>query len=130
MCFWWKAAARLELHHKLLKIDLIRWARRGPLREPLTKWRSGHPPRAADSHRNKNRRIQSAQAGQVSAAKDYLAILSYPFTGMVTGFASLNVNLLLAARRVTSLFALALSASLASVLAWLFGPAIELESSG
>ncbi len=56
--------------------------------------------------------------------------LSYPFTGMVAGLASLNVNLLLAARRVTSLFALALAASLESVLGWLFGPAMELVSSG
>ena len=55
---------------------------------------------------------------------------SYPFTGMVAGLASLNVNLLLAARRVTSLLALALAASLASVLGWLFGPTIELVSSG
>src|SRR6266481_4211661 len=54
----------------------------------------------------------------------------YPFTGMVAGLASLNVNLLLAARKVTSLLALALAASLASVLGWLFGPTIELESSG
>ena len=65
-----------------------------------------------------------------SAARNYLATLSYPFTGMVTGFASLNVNLLLAASRVTFLFALALSVSLSSFLAWLFGPAIELVSSG
>ncbi len=56
-------------------------------------------------------------------------MLSYPFTGMVAGLASLNVNLLLAARRVTSLFALVLAASLALVLGWLFGPAMELLSS-
>src|SRR6267154_2015560 len=56
--------------------------------------------------------------------------VSYPFTGMVAGLASLNVNLLLAARRVTSLLALVLAASLAPVLGWLFGPAMELLSSG
>jgi hypothetical protein len=59
-----------------------------------------------------------------------LAIFRYPFTGMVAGLASLNVNLLLAASRVTSLFALDLSAFLALLLGWLFGPVIELESSG
>ena len=69
-------------------------------------------------------------AGRDSAARDYLATLSYPFTGMVTGLASLNVNLLLAASRVTFLFALVLSVSLSSFLAWLFGPEIELVSSG
>src|SRR5260370_5937406 len=57
-------------------------------------------------------------------------MLHYPFTGIVAGLASLNVNLLLAARRVTSLFALALAASLAPVLGWLFGPAMELLSNG
>src|SRR5260370_42679992 len=57
-------------------------------------------------------------------------MLRYPFTGMVAGLASLNVNLLLAARRVTYLLALALAASLAPVLGWLFGPEMELLSSG
>jgi|GEM_PF-5197768 len=71
-------------------------------------------------------------AGPGSAAKAYLTILTYPFTGMMTGFASLNVSLLLAVSSVTSLlaFALALSVSLTSFLVSLFGPAIELVSNG
>jgi hypothetical protein len=129
MCFWWKAAVRLELHHKLLKIDLLEVSAERSLGKTFDSMEAGPPaPEPPIAQEQKPPNPESA-SWPGSAAKDYLAMLSYPFTGMVTGFASLNVNLLLAARRVTSLFALDLSASLASLLAWLFGPAIELESS-
>src|SRR6267143_3217603 len=86
--------------------------------------------RSLSTARNKNRRTQSASRQPALAKARRLKTPSYPFTGMVTGFASLNVNLLLAARRVTFLFALALSVCLASFLVWLFGPTIELVSRG
>ena len=63
-------------------------------------------------------------------ARRLMATWCQPFAGMATGFASLNVSLLRASRRVTSLFALAFLVFLALLLGWLFGPAIELVSSG
>src|SRR2546428_14191993 len=53
-----------------------------------------------------------------------------PFAGMATGFASLNVSLLRASRRGTSLFALVFLVVFALAFGRLFRPAIGMVSSG
>ena len=119
--------AKLEIETRKLK------RREGTLKQSkvpaLTNQRWGTPRNNRDAGLSpREERGESLETGAKPGATK--PKVSYPFTGMVAGLASLNVNLLLAARRVTSLLALVLAASLAPVLGWLFGPAMELLSSG